>query len=72
MDNDRATFFGFNDIGERDRVGLCHIASHDQDAIAIDEVLREGRSAATAIGGTQTGYCRTVSYAGLVLDGEDA
>ena len=65
-----ASLFCLNYVGKSDRVSLRHIAAHDQDAIAIDKILRKSRSAATTECGAQTGHSGTVSYTGLVLDGD--
>ena len=72
MNNQRTTFFRLHHTCERDRVGFCHVAAHNQDTIAIDGILRISRSTATTKCCTQTGYCRAVSYTGLVLDGDDS
>src|SRR5579883_2347578 len=57
-------------IGKSDRMGFSHITTHNQDAVAIDKILRKSRSAATTECGAQTGHSGTVSYTGLVLDGD--
>ena len=59
---------GAEGCGECDGMGFGHIAPHNQDAVAIDEILRESSGTATTNSGTQTGYSRAVSYTGLVLD----
>ncbi len=43
-----ASLFRLHDVGKRDRVGFSHIAAHNQDAVAIDEVLRKGCGTAAA------------------------
>ena len=68
MDNLCPTLLRFDDIRESHRMGLCHIAAHNQNSIAIHQVLRKCRGTATSQRGTQTGYGRAVSYTGLVLD----
>jgi hypothetical protein len=60
--------FGFDDIGKGHRMGLRHVAAHDQNTVAIDEVLREGGGPAAPQRYTQTGYGGAVSYTGLVLN----
>ena len=57
---------------EADRVALGHVRAHDQDAVGVLQVLLEGRGAAPAERGPQTGDGGGVSYAGLVLDLDDA
>jgi len=72
MHHQRTAFFGFDDIGKGDRVRLGHVAAHNQNSVAIDQILWEGRRAAASKRSTQTGYSGTVSYTGLVLDRDDA
>ena len=55
-----------------DRVVLGHVRAHDHDAVRVLEVLLEGRGAASSERGAQTGHRGAVSYAGLVLDLDDA
>ena len=49
-------------------MSFSHIAAHNENAIAVKKVFREGRSAATSKRCTQTGYCGAVSYTSLVLN----
>ncbi len=71
VDDLRAALFGFDDVRERDRVGLRHVAAHDKDSVAIDQILREVRRTTTPKRGTQTGYSGAVSDTGLVFNGEN-
>src|SRR5262249_26057678 len=54
-----------------DRVRLCHVRTHDENAIAVSQVARMVRGCAETKGGAQTGHRRAVSEPGLVLDGEN-
>src|SRR3989441_1284719 len=56
--------FGFDHVSKGDGMGFGHVAAHDQDSIAIDEILREGRGAATPQCGTQTGHGGAVTTLG--------
>src|SRR6266699_705962 len=51
-----------------DRAQEYDIASHNQNSIAIHEILRKRGGATAPQRGTQTGYSGAVSYTGLVLD----
>ena len=53
---------------EADRVGLGHVRAHEQDAVAVGEVLLVGGGRAAAERGAQTGHRGAMSYPGLVLD----
>ena len=68
MDYLCATLFGFYHVREGDRMRLGHIAAHNQNSIAIDEILRKCGGAAAPQRCTQTGYSGAVSYTGLILD----
>ena len=57
---------------EPDRVVLGHVRAHDQDAVRVLQILLERRGAASSERGPQTGDRGAVSYAGLVLDLDDA
>src|SRR5207253_2252138 len=57
---------------EADRVVLGHVRAHDDDAVGVLEILLEVRRTASPERGPQTGDRRAVSYAGLVLDLDDA
>src|SRR5689334_9989017 len=72
MDDFGPTLLGFYHISKRHGMGLGHVATHDQNSIAIDEVLRKCRGTATPQRCTQTGYSRAVSYTCLVLNRDDA
>ena len=72
MNDPRSKLFGFHDIGKRDRVGLGHIATHNPDTVAIDQVLWKCCGAATTERSTQTGYSGAVSYTGLVLNRDNS
>ena len=65
-------FLGFDDIREGHRVRLSHVAAHNQNRVAIHQVLRKSCGSATSKRYTQTGYRGTVSYTGLVLNRDDA
>src|SRR2546421_4119066 len=71
MNNLSSKLFGFDDIGKAYRMGLGHIAAHNPNAVAIDQVLWECCGAATSERSTQTGYSGAVSYTGLVLNRDD-
>jgi len=43
-----SALFGFDYIGEGNRVGFCHVAAHDQYSIAIHKVLRKSGGSATS------------------------
>jgi hypothetical protein len=53
---------------EPDRMGLGHVAAHDDDEVRVDEVLLIVRRPAATEGGPQTGNRGAVSNTGLVLD----
>jgi hypothetical protein len=72
MNNLGSKLFGFDNIAKCDRVGLGHIAAHNPNTVAIDEILRKIRGTATSQRRTQTGYSGTVSYTGLVINRDDA
>src|SRR6185312_15352907 len=55
-----------------DRMALGHVRAHDHDAVRVLHVLLEGRCAAPAERGAQTGHRGRVSYARLVLDLDEA
>jgi hypothetical protein len=48
MNNSGSKLLGFDNIGKRNRVSLGHIAAHNPNAIAIDDVLRKSRGTATS------------------------
>ena len=68
VDDLGAARLGLHHPLEADRMALGHVRSLDQDAVGVLQVLLEGRGAATAERGPQTGNGGGVSYAGLVLD----
>src|SRR6266700_2408086 len=68
MDDLCPTLFRLYHIGIGNRMGLGHIAAHNQNSIAIHEILRKRGGATAPQRGTQTGYSGAVSYTGLVLD----
>ena len=72
MDNLGPAFLGFYHVGIGDGMGLGHVTAHDQNSIAIDEVLWKGCGTATPQRCTQTGYGGAVSNAGMVLNREHA
>src|SRR6266487_1343855 len=72
MDNLCAALFRLYYIGIGNRVGLGHIAAHNQKSIAIHWVVGKCRGAATSTWGTPSGYGRAVSYTGLVLDSNNS
>src|SRR5215813_11578769 len=49
-------------------MALGHVGAFDDDAVSVLQVLLKVRRATATEGGSQTGNCRGVSYAGLVLD----
>ena len=57
---------------EPDRVILRHVGAHDHDAVALSEVLQEGRGASASQSGAQTGHRGGVSYPRLVLHRDNA
>src|SRR5438270_19129 len=57
---------------ETDRVVLGHVRAHDHDAVGVLEILLEVRRTASSERGPQTGDRGAMSYAGLVLDLDDA
>lgn len=56
MDDLCPALFGPDNIGKGHRVRLGHIAAHNQDGIAIDQILRKGGGTAPPKRYTQTGY----------------
>src|SRR5262249_21194484 len=54
------------------RVGLRHVGTHNQYAVAIGQVLLIRGGRAPAKRGAQTGHRGTVSYPRLVLDRHDS
>ena len=72
VDQCRAFLLGLHGPSETDRVRLGHVRAHDQDAIAIGQVLLVvgGRTAAER--GAQTGHRGGVSSSGLVLDRDNS
>jgi hypothetical protein len=48
MNNLGSKLFGFDNICKAYRVGLGHIAAHNPNTIAIDDVLRKIRGPATS------------------------
>jgi len=71
MNNPGSKLFGFDNIGKAYRMGLCHVAAHNQNTVAIDQVLWESCGTATSERSTQTGYSGAVSYTGLILNRND-
>ena len=72
VDHVRAALPGLHHPLEPDRVVLGHVRAHDHDAVGVLEILLEVRRAASSERGPQTGDRGAVSYAGLVLDLDDA
>ena len=71
MNNPGSKLFGFDDIGKSYRMGLCHVAAHNPNTVAIDQILWKCCGTATSERSTQTGYSGAVSYTGLILNGDD-
>src|SRR5262249_30524712 len=72
MDHHRPALLGHDRPVKADRMGLRHIRTHDENAIAVGEVARVIRRGAETERGAQTGHGRAVSEASLVLDGKNA
>src|SRR5207302_2461444 len=68
MDDRRAPELRLHYPLEANRMVLGHVRAHDQDAVRVRQVLLEVGGAAPTEARPQTGDCRAVSYAGLVLD----
>ena len=66
--------FSFAFIGQRKPtgMGLGHVRAHEQDAVAVGQVLLVVGGRAAAERGAQTGHRGAMSYPGLVLDGDHA
>ena len=71
MNNLGSKLFSFDNIGKGYRMGLAHVATHNPNTVAIDQVLWKCCGTATAQRRTQTGYSGTVSYTGLILNRDD-
>ena len=72
MNERRALFLGFHGPAEADGVGFGHVGAHDDDAIAVGQILLIIRRSTAAEGGAQTGHRGAMSYPGLVLDRNQA
>ena len=72
VDQRRALLLGLHGPAEADRVGLGHVRAHDQDAVAVGQVLLVVGGRAAAERGAQTGHRGGVSYPRLVLDRDHA
>ena len=72
VDHLRAALLRLHHPLEADRMALGHVRALDHDAVGVLQVLLEGGGAAPAERGPQTGDGGGVSYAGLVLDLDDA
>src|SRR5579871_984284 len=72
VDDLRAALPGLEHPLETHRVVLGHVRAHDHDAVGVLQVLLEVRGPASSERGAQTGHRGAVSYAGLVLDLDDA
>ena len=68
VDQGRALFLGLHRPAEADGMGLGHVRAHEQDAIAVGQVLLVGGGRAAAERGAQTGHRGAVSYPRLVFD----
>ena len=68
VEHQRPPFFCPERPAKSDRVGFRHIATHDQDAIAIDQVLLKSCCTAAPKRCAQTGHRRRVSNARLIFD----
>ena len=68
MNDFGATFAGFHDPLESDRMVFRHVRAHDQDGIGSWKISLCSGSAATAKRCAQTGHSGAVSYSGLVAD----
>jgi hypothetical protein len=56
-----------DNVAKGNRMGLSHVAAHNPNTIAMNEILWKTRGTATTQRCTQTGYSGTVSYTGLVV-----
>ena len=68
VDDRRAARLRLHHPLEPDRMALGHVRAHDHDAVAVLQILLEGRGAAATERCPQTGHGGGVSYARLVLD----
>src|SRR5205823_2943196 len=72
VDDRGPSSLGLHDPPEADRMALGHVGSLDDDAVGVLEILLESGRAASTERRPQTGDGGAVSYAGLVLDLDDA
>ena len=72
VDQRRAFLLRLHRPAEGDRMGFGHVRAHEQDAIAVGQVLLIGGGRAAAERSAQTGHRSAMSYPGLVLDRDHA
>jgi hypothetical protein len=72
MDDRGTALFRPQGPAKGDGMGLGHVAAHDQDTVAVDQILLERRRSAASERGAQTGHRGGVSDARLVFDREDS
>src|SRR5262249_33437574 len=68
VDDGRATFSRFHRPAKPDRMGFGHVRAHDQNAVAIREILLIIGSGSATERGAQTGHRCGVSNSGLIFD----
>ncbi len=72
VDQGRALGLRLHRPAEADGMGLGHVRAHEQDAVAVREVLLVVGGRAAAERRAQTGHRGAMSYPGLILDGDHA
>ena len=72
VDQLRAALLGLHRPAEADRMGLGHVRAHDQDAVAVGQVLLIAGGRTAAERGAQTGHRCAMSYPGLIFDRDHA
>ena len=72
VDQRRALRLRLHRPAEGDRVGLRHVGAHEQDAVAVREILLVVGGRAAAERRAQTGHRGAMSYPRLVLDRDHA
>ena len=73
VDQVRAVMFlGLDHPLESDGMISGHVRSHNKDDVRVHQVTRCRSCSAPAVGGTQTGHRRAMSYSGLIADAHHA